>query len=156
LPILHQKNNSRPLISRSQDGEIIARICYSFGINPIRGSTSRGGASAILQLMDALNHGSRVGLSPDGPRGPFQEVHLGILYLAQKTGAAIVPMAFGAKRTWVFGSWDRFVVPQPFNRIAIAYGDALYVGPNDVLGEKAAKLKSLLDQVTAAADAAAR
>jgi lysophospholipid acyltransferase (LPLAT)-like uncharacterized protein len=155
LPYLHRGDRIRPLISQSRDGELVARVCRSFGLDPIRGSTSRGGMGALLELQSAVESGDRVGVTPDGPRGPLQQVQSGALFAAQKTGAPIVPVAFGARRKWIFGSWDRFMVPAPFNRIAIAYGEPLSIGPADSLESRAVDLKAALDAVAAKADAAA-
>lgn len=153
LVYLHQNDRLHTIISRSQDGEIIAQVCRSFGLGAVRGSSSRGGTQAILEMKDLLEAGDRVAFTPDGPRGPFHRVQPGVLYLALKTGRPIVPVAYGAKRCWVFrGSWDEYVVPLPFNRIVMAYGEPIHVKPNDLLEEKAVELQRALDQVTGAAD----
>lgn len=152
LIYLHQHNRIRPLISRSGDGELVARICLAFGIRPVRGSSSRGGAAAVRRLAEAVKDGDRVAITPDGPRGPLRTVQPGVLYLAQESGAPIVPVAFGARRSWVFRSWDEYFIPKPFNRIAMVYGEPLHVGPNDNLEARAAELKDALDRVAAEAD----
>ncbi len=154
LVYLHQGDRILPLVSKSKDGEIIARVCRSFGLNAIRGSSSRGGSEALRELHSLVEDGARVGFTPDGPRGPLHSVQPGALFLAQITGAPIVPVAYGARRTWVFGSWDRFLVPKPFNRISMAYGEPLFVKPGDDMDAKKQQLKEALDQVTAQADAA--
>ena len=148
LPYLHRGDRIRPLISRSADGEIIARACQSFGLQAIRGSSSRGASEAVLKLQAELESGARIGITPDGPRGPLHRVQPGALYLAQLTGRPIVPVAFGARRKWVFNkSWDDFFVPKPFNRIAMMYGEPITVSPNDSLETKAAELQKALDYV---------
>jgi lysophospholipid acyltransferase (LPLAT)-like uncharacterized protein len=153
LTYTHQYSRVHPLISHSRDGELIARVCRSFGMDPVRGSSSRGGMQAILELKTFLEKGDRIGFTPDGPRGPLRQVQPGVLFLAKKTGCPIVPLAFGAKRSWVFkGSWDEFVVPKPFNRIAVVHGEPLTVAPDDDLDKKAIELKAALDRVTQEAD----
>jgi lysophospholipid acyltransferase (LPLAT)-like uncharacterized protein len=154
LTYLHARDRIHPLISQSKDGEIIAKVCRHFGLIPVRGSSSRGGMEATRELMRWVESGERVGLTPDGPRGPREQVQDGILYLAQKTGAPIVPVAYGARRYWMFKSWDAFILPKPFNVIAIAYGDPLRIGPGDDLVAQAATLKDALDRVTKEADRA--
>jgi len=154
LPYLHAVDAIHPLISRSKDGEIIARVCRRFGLEPARGSSSRGGTQAARELIRWVENGERVGVTPDGPRGPRGEVQEGVLYLAQKTGRPIVPVAYGAKRAWIFKSWDQFMLPKPFNRIAIAYGTPLSIGPHEDLAQSAQRLKDALDRLTAEADAA--
>jgi len=156
LVYLHRNDRIHPLVSHSRDGELIARVCRSFGIEPVRGSSSRGGAEAVLELKTILEEGDRVGFTPDGPRGPLHRVQSGALYLAQKTGRPIVPVAYGAKRRWIFkGGWDEFVVPKPFNRITMMYGEPIHVKPADDLVRKAAELQKALDGVTQEADSIA-
>jgi lysophospholipid acyltransferase (LPLAT)-like uncharacterized protein len=153
LVYLHQGDHASTMISRSRDGEIIARICRSFRLGTVRGSSSRGGREAFLEMKDLLESGNRVAFTPDGPRGPLREVQQGVLVLARMTGLPIVPLAYGAKRRWLFkGSWDEYVVPKPFNRIAMVYGEPVRVGPGDDLTVKASELKRALDDVTHKAD----
>ncbi len=153
LAYLHAHDRIRPLVSHSKDGELIAGVCKAFGLETVRGSSSQGGAEAVLELKSLVEKGERIGFTPDGPRGPLRSVQPGVLYLAQKTGAPIVPVAYGAKRRWIFKkSWDEFVVPQPFNHIAMVYGDPLNVLPADNLSDKARVLKAALDDVTREAD----
>ena len=155
LPYLHAGDRIHPLISRSKDGEIIAQVCRHFGLEPARGSSSRGGGEAVLELIRWVEQGDRVGVTPDGPRGPRETIHDGVLYLAQKTGTPIVPVAYSARRAWIFRSWDAFMLPTPFNRIVMAYGAPLHIGPQDDLKQSAALLKTALDQTTKEADALA-
>ncbi len=153
LPYIHANDHAHPLVSQSRDGELIARVCQSFGLEPVRGSSSRGGVEAVLELKSYLERGDRICFTPDGPRGPLHRVHQGVLFLAQKTGAPIVPIAFGAKKSWVFKkSWDEFVVPKPFNEIAVVYGEPIRVEAQDDLTKKAGFLKVGLDYVTRESD----
>jgi lysophospholipid acyltransferase (LPLAT)-like uncharacterized protein len=156
LVYLHQQDRIHPLVSQSRDGELIARVCRSFGIESVRGSSSRGGTEAVLELKTLIESGDRIGFTPDGPRGPHRTVQPGVLYLAQKTGRPIVPVAYGAKRRWIFkGGWDEFVVPKPLNRIAMVYGEPVTVKSGDDLEKKAAELQGALDRVTQEADSVA-
>jgi lysophospholipid acyltransferase (LPLAT)-like uncharacterized protein len=152
LLYLHENDNARPLISKSKDGDLIAKICRHFGLEAIRGSSSRGGLKAVLELKAALASGSRVGVTPDGPRGPFHQVQHGLLYIAQKLGCPILPFAYGARKSWTFGSWDKFIVPKLFNRISIVYGEPVYVRPEDSLSAMAEVMKQQLNLVTGEAD----
>jgi lysophospholipid acyltransferase (LPLAT)-like uncharacterized protein len=153
LTYLHRGDHIHPLISESRDGELIARVCRSFGMDPVRGSSSHGGAKALLEMKTILDSGDRLGFTPDGPRGPLREVQHGVLFVAQKTGRPIVPVAVGARRQWIFkGRWDEFFVPKLFNRIVMIYGDPISVGPSDNLEQKAAELKKELDFVSREAD----
>jgi lysophospholipid acyltransferase (LPLAT)-like uncharacterized protein len=105
------------LISASRDGDLFADVVQRFGYDVIRGSSSRLGASAILQLTEMLASGRDVVITPDGPRGPAYELSPGIVFLAQKSGAAVVPMNLEYSRCWRLGSWDRFIVPRPFTKV---------------------------------------
>jgi hypothetical protein len=89
----------------------------------IRGSTTRGAERALLSLVRELEAGREVAITPDGPRGPARSFAPGALIAAQRSGAPILPVAASADRAWRLGSWDRFVIPKPFARITVAYGD---------------------------------
>ena len=153
LTYLHRHTPVHPLISQSSDGELIARVCRSFGMEPVRGSTSKGGTEALLQMRSLMDTGDQIAFTPDGPRGPLRQVQSGVLFVAQKTGRPIVPVAVGAKRHWLFkGSWDEFIVPKPFNRIAVIYGEGIHVSPADDLKAKAHELEEALNSVSQEAD----
>jgi len=107
------------LISASRDGDLLADAIRRFGYDVVRGSSSRLGASAILQLAEMLESGRDVVITPDGPRGPVYELGPGIVFLARKTGAAVLPMNLEYSRCWRVGSWDRFIIPQPFSKVRL-------------------------------------
>ena len=107
------------LISASRDGDLLADAVQRFGYDVVRGSSSRLGASAILQLTQVLASGGDVVITPDGPRGPAYELGPGIIFLAQKSGAAVVPVNLEYSCCWRLGSWDRFIVPQPFAKVRV-------------------------------------
>jgi lysophospholipid acyltransferase (LPLAT)-like uncharacterized protein len=107
------------LISASHDGDLLADGVERFGYDVIRGSSSRLGASAILQLTQVLASGRDVVITPDGPRGPAYELGPGIIFLAQRSGAAVLPMNLEYSRCWRLGSWDRFIVPRPFSKVRV-------------------------------------
>ena len=115
------------LISASRDGDLLADAVQRFGYDVVRGSSSRLGASAILQLTQVLAAGGDVVITPDGPRGPAYELGPGIIFLAQKSGAAVLPMNLEYSRCWRLGSWDRFIVPRPFAKVRV-----LINGPHNV------------------------
>jgi len=118
-----------------------------------RGSSSRGAVAAARELLEALHAGFDVAVTCDGPKGPAREVKAGILYLAQKTGLPILPIACAVSRRLEFSrSWDRFHVPLPFSRAVVRHGPPVLVGPEDDLQAKARELKGVLDRITAAAD----
>lgn len=110
------------LISASRDGELLADAIKRFGFDVVRGSSSRLGASAILQLEGVLASGRDVVITPDGPRGPAYELGPGIIFLAQKSEAAVVPINMEYSSCWRIKSWDRFIVPRPFARVRVIIG----------------------------------
>jgi lysophospholipid acyltransferase (LPLAT)-like uncharacterized protein len=107
------------LISASHDGDLLADAVQRFGYEVIRGSSSRLGASAILQLTQVLASRRDVVITPDGPRGPAYELGPGIIFLAQKSGATVLPMNLEYSHCWRLGSWDRFIVPRPFSKVRV-------------------------------------
>lgn len=114
------------LISRSRDGELIARTIQYLGHQAVRGSSSRGGAAAFKQLLRLAKEPYDIGITPDGPRGPRHEIKDGVVQLARLSGRAVVPVALVASRGHRFASWDRFLVPYPFGRLVYSYGEPLY------------------------------
>ncbi len=129
LPLLYQHRNEGVaiLISEHGDGEIIARIAKSLGYNTVRGSTSRGATRALVAMAKVLEGGTDLAITPDGPRGPARSVAPGVLAVSQRTGAPIIPIGLCARRAWRLKSWDQFVIPHPFSRVDIAYGDPVTI-----------------------------
>ncbi|MDE1977055.1 MAG: lysophospholipid acyltransferase family protein [Elusimicrobia bacterium] len=141
------------LVSRSKDGEMIARTMSLFSIKAARGSSSRGAVAGLRELEDALDSGLEPGFTPDGPKGPARHIKPGALYLAQKNGAVILPITNALSRKIEFKkSWDRFQAPLPFGRAAIRYGAPIEIGPNDDLEKKASEVKAALDRITEEAE----
>ena len=118
----HRNEGVEALISRSRDGEYIARLCERWGYVTARGSSSRGGSAGLREMIRGLRAGRSVVFTPDGPRGPRQKVKHGALLAAQLTGAPIIPVSASASRAWWVEHWDRFLVPKPFSKIHITYG----------------------------------
>jgi lysophospholipid acyltransferase (LPLAT)-like uncharacterized protein len=117
------------LISASRDGDLVSLLIERSGYGTIRGSTSRKGVIALRQLVDALAAGSNVLFTPDGPRGPVYEVSPGVIFVAQKSGAPIVPLHMEYSSCWRLKSWDRFCVPRPFSKVRFILGPAIRVEP---------------------------
>jgi lysophospholipid acyltransferase (LPLAT)-like uncharacterized protein len=115
------------MISQSKDGDLIAPIAKRLGLEPVRGSSSRGGKKALATILKTLEDRPGVVHIVDGPRGPKGEVKPGLIGMAQATGAAIIPVFVSAQRAWVMGSWDRFLVPKPFSRVKIRWGQPFFV-----------------------------
>jgi lysophospholipid acyltransferase (LPLAT)-like uncharacterized protein len=117
------------LISASRDGDLIAIFIERSGYGTIRGSSSRKGVIALRQLVDTLAAGGNVLVTPDGPRGPVYQASQGIVFLAQKSGAPIVPIHMEYSSCWRLKSWDRFMVPRPFAKLRAILGAPIQVPP---------------------------
>ncbi len=149
----HRDAQAAVLVSRSADGEMIARTMELSGIEAVRGSSSRGGAVAAREMVEILRSGRDVGITPDGPRGPAREVKQGAVRVAQLSGMPIVPIANAlSRKIEVVKAWDRFQIPLPFGRSVVIYGEPLRVREGDDLSAKAAELKAALDALTDEAD----
>ena len=151
------------LISAHRDGQIIADAVSPFGINFIRGSAAnrkkpgknKSGAPAIVQMIAALNDGGIVGFTPDGPRGPGEKVQAGVIKLAQKANAPIVPAAYATSRGKHMRSWDRFWLAAPFSKGVYAVGEPIYVGSdldNEGIESARKSVESALIGITREAD----
>jgi lysophospholipid acyltransferase (LPLAT)-like uncharacterized protein len=114
-----QPRRGAVLISRSKDGEILAQIVSKLGGEPVRGSSSKGGATALAELARRMPAPCDAWITPDGPRGPRYAVHGGAVWLAQATGAEIVPVAVETASCWRLKSWDGFIIPKPFARVHV-------------------------------------
>lgn len=123
------------LISLSRDGDIQNLIFRRFGFQTIRGSTGRGGIRGALVMARKVKEGGVLAFTPDGPRGPTHKVQPGVILMAEKSGAPIVPVGISASRRWLMRSWDRYLVPKPFARAYFIVGDPIHV-PSDLKEEE--------------------
>lgn len=123
LPLLylHRHEAVAVLISEHRDGELIARVAESLGFRAVRGSTSRGAARALAEMVRELEAGHDIAVTPDGPRGPARSFAPGALIAAQRAGAPVVAVGVSAPRAWRLKSWDRFIIPKPFARVRVTY-----------------------------------
>jgi len=152
------------LISMHRDGELIAKAIGYFGHGTVRGSAAkpgsakdRGGAAALRGMLKALKAHQYVGITPDGPRGPRMRAAEGIVTVARVAGVPIIPCSYSARRRAVLTTWDRFVVPLPFTRGVIVWGEPINVARDgDAAALEAARLavENGLNNVTALADRA--
>ncbi|MCK5681407.1 lysophospholipid acyltransferase family protein [bacterium] len=117
------------MISRSKDGDLATGVADKFGFTAVRGSSSRGGATAMYQLIEKMqkNPETSAGMLGDGPRGPARKLKMGALKIAQATGAPILPFAYSAKSHKLFASWDRFMLPLPFSPLVVIFGEPMLV-----------------------------
>lgn len=117
------------IISQSRDGEMQNRIFQKFGFRTIRGSSSRGGVAAAIESIKVLKAGGKMAFTVDGPRGPSGIVQEGVVMIAMKSGAQVVPCGVSARRRKLARSWDRYMIPKPFTQAVILFGDALRIEP---------------------------
>lgn len=115
------------MISQSRDGEMIAKVYSRFNFRPIRGSSSRGGKEALMNMVEDLVHHQIAVHILDGPRGPRGVVKPGLIVMAQLSGVPIVPVYISVNRAWVLDSWDHFIIPKPFSTVVIRWDSPIYV-----------------------------
>lgn len=115
------------MISQSNDGEMISRIANLTGWHTVRGSSSKGGKEGLLEMIKRLKHTGLAAHIVDGPRGPAGVVKRGVIQLAHDAEAVIVPVYAVAENAWYFNSWDRFLLPKPFSKVIIRYGEMIQI-----------------------------
>ena len=155
LTTLWRDSRVHMIVSRHRDGEIIARIAAAFNRPSVRGSSTRGGAEALRQLARLLRRGERAGITPDGPKGPRQVCQPGVIALARMTGCPIIPVSYSVRRKRFLGSWDRFLLPYPFNRALVIQAAPIEVEKNcseEVMEAKRQELERALNAITEEAD----
>jgi lysophospholipid acyltransferase (LPLAT)-like uncharacterized protein len=148
------KNRIDILISKHKDGDIIADLIKYHGFNSIRGSTNnpnkekeKNTISSIRKIIKTLKANVSIGITPDGPRGPRHKVSEGTINIARISNKKILPMALAYKEQWVLNTWDKFIIPKPFNKICIVWGDPIDIEINkiDVPIQQEALEKSLIN-----------
>lgn len=154
-PLIYKGRGLKILTSRHRDGELISRTVHRFGLETVRGSSTRGGIAGIKGLARALQEGFDVAVAPDGPRGPRNKVQMGVIQLARISGRPIFPLTFSATRRKVLHTWDHFMLPLPFSRGVFVWGEPIWVDHSADMGEmerKAALLERKLLEITEWAD----
>jgi len=153
----------RALISRHGDGQLIADVMERMGVGVVRGSAAsmgkkrkdRGGSAAFREMVSVLNEGVTMGITPDGPKGPRYRVKDGAIMLAKLSGAPILPITYSARHAIVLDSWDRFVVPLPFSKGVMIWGNPITVpadADDEMLEQKRLEVENELNRITAEAD----
>ena len=123
-------NFSKPinlLTSQHRDGQLISKTVSHFGFSNVTGSSSKGGAKALRNIVKKLSFGESVGLTPDGPRGPCMRVGEGIIAIARLSGAPIIPIAFSINKGKILNTWDRFLLALPFSRGIYIWGEPIFI-----------------------------
>lgn len=115
------------LVSESRDGQFIANNLKMWGVKSVRGSSTRGAKKALKEMFGFLRKKVSVVVTPDGPLGPAYEFKAGVLGLAQLSSAPIIPITWYANKYWALGTWDKFMIPKPFSKIAVEIGEPIYI-----------------------------
>jgi lysophospholipid acyltransferase (LPLAT)-like uncharacterized protein len=154
-PLVYGGPGLKILISRHRDGELITRTVRHFGLETVRGSSTRGGIAGMKGLARALQEGYDVVIAPDGPRGPRYKVQPGVIQLARITGFPVFPFTFSAFPRKVLQSWDRFLIPYPFSRGVFVFGEPISVdrtATDEEIKAKTLLLEQRLQEITEMAD----
>lgn len=113
------------MISQSKDGELVAKMALRNGWNPVRGSSSKGGMGALKKMITNLKEKKLAAHIIDGPKGPSGIVKAGVIRLAHAANAVIVPLSVSAEKAWFFNSWDKFLLPKPFSKVFLRFGEMI-------------------------------
>ena len=134
LPLLwhHRHQGYAIVVSEAREGRYLADFATGLGYRSIYGSSTRGGTRALLGAVRELRAGRAVAFTPDGPRGPRRELKPGVVAAAQRGGAVLIPVHAEPERAWRLHSWDRFMIPKPFARVHITYGQTFEVAPGEI------------------------
>ena len=144
------------ITSQSLDGEYIARFLKRLGYGTVRGSSSRGGVKALVEMIRYMRSGMSMAFTVDGPRGPRHEAKSGAVLLAKKTGNPMLPFNVALSASWRINSWDRMQVPRPFARARFILGDPIYVSADEAeagIDVKRSELQHSLDGLVAIGEA---
>lgn len=141
-------------VSEHRDGEYVAQVMHRFGLESVRGSTTRGSIRLLKGMLARAREGWTLAVTPDGPRGPRFSVQPGVALLARRSGLPVHPLGVAVGNAWVARSWDAFVVPKPGTRIAIAIGPAVAADPAANVNAFCEALREALFAATATAEQA--
>lgn len=140
--------SAKALISKSKDGELIARVVGYFGVESVRGSSNRGGRAAFRELLQLAKEPCALGITPDGPTGPRHQLKEGVAQLARLSGRPIVPLAFACSHGHRFRSWDRFLLPYPWGKAVYLIGEPLYYKENETIEHFQSRVQEAMDANT--------
>ena len=152
---LYRHQHPAVMTSRSLDGEFIARVISRFGFLPVRGSSSRGGQRALLEMNNLLAEGHACAFTIDGPRGPRYVAKKGPVLLARMSGIAITGFYVAVERAWVLKTWDALMIPKPFSRIYVRFARKIFVPPDAdeaAMDQYHAEMQAALERITAFAE----
>ncbi len=146
--------NSSALVSKSNDGEILARTLKKWGYNVVRGSSHTGGKEALKKMEELLRKGFSLSITPDGPTGPAKEMKAGAIVLSKKTNVPVILAGICYEKKRVFNSWDKFELPAFFSRVKIRISEPFvvpselsYEDTNGLISEKSEELNKLNEEI---------
>lgn len=134
------------IVSVSKDGELQNKLLISRGFKTIRGSSARHGMRALLESIRRLKEGAVMAITPDGPKGPVKKVQPGTVHLAQRSGCPILPVGVACKPCKRLHSWDSHMIPMPFAKALIVFGDPLYIAEDEDEKEAAIRIENAINQ----------
>jgi lysophospholipid acyltransferase (LPLAT)-like uncharacterized protein len=138
LPVYYcRRSGLWAMASLSRDGELLARALGGLGYNIIRGSTRRGGIKAALSACRKIEEGCSLAITPDGPLGPACKVQAGTVFIAKKTGCPVIPLGVAAYPGLRVPTWDKYMLPYPFARCSLFFGEPVYLSEEDAGAEGA-------------------
>jgi len=138
------------MVSSSEDAEFVSRLLQGYGTVTVRGSRNRRGVAALKEMIAVMRGGRRVGaIVADGSQGPPLVAQPGAVLLASRAGAPVLPVVWAAERYWAFNSWDRTVLPKPFSKVVIRYGEPLRVPEGVRAGDLEMHRRTLDDRLIA-------
>ncbi|MDD5455110.1 MAG: lysophospholipid acyltransferase family protein [Candidatus Ratteibacteria bacterium] len=147
-----KRKNICVLASPSRDGEMLARTLNKLGFSQARGSSKHYGKNALTMMLESLENGFDGAIVPDGPQGPKYKVKEGVIRIAKKAGIPLIPVAYNVSRKKVLSTWDSFILPLPFSRAVLIYGEPLYIYSNESDEEYSRLLEKRLMEITKQAD----
>lgn len=145
----NQKRNIVIMVSLSKDGELLSQVLQSFGYLTVRGSSTRGGERALIEIIRYAHKGYSPAFAADGPKGPRRQLKSGVIYAAQKTGMPIVPINCSPKNKIILkNTWDKTIIPLPFSKTIQIYGEPIYINKEDDIEEKRVLVEQKLNKLS--------
>ncbi len=146
----HRNRRIVVITSQSFDGEYIARFIQRFGYGAVRGSSTRGGVGALVEMIRLMKNGLATSFSIDGPKGPRYVAKSGACLLAKKTGNPMLPLSVESEKFWTINSWDKLQIPKPFTRAKVFYAEPIFVAKDandEEIEKKREELQNKLDEL---------
>ena len=140
------------LISGHSDGKIISNAISNFGIQTISGSARKNNVSSLKEILKQIDDNSIIGITPDGPKGPNEEVKMGLISLLKKTNVPVLPLSYSAKFKFKLKTWDKFIFVTPLNKFVAVWGNPLQFDKNKTLAENKLILEKEMKRVTMLSD----